>query len=92
MVNELIALLGLAAPDYSAAVAVNAAYTLHAEPVEAPQKCCGLCKNGRITHGDGHTTPCPCPDTCECKSVTHPPVVIHPQSVLKECKDCAPKK
>jgi hypothetical protein len=61
-------------------VAVNAAYTIHAQPV-APvaNECCGRCKNGVITHGDGHTTPCPCPADCKCKTkgaVVHPPICV----------------
>jgi len=34
--------------------------------------CCGLCEGGVITHQDGHTTICPCPEDCPCK----------------ECKEC----
>jgi hypothetical protein len=30
--------------------------------------CCGECGGtGFITHGDGHKTPCPCPEGCDCK-------------------------
>ena len=60
-------------------VSANAAYTINTyAPSEESTKCCGLCDNGVITHGDGHKTPCPCPKDCECKSrVTHPPVKIH---------------
>jgi hypothetical protein len=67
--RELLALLfSLAVPDYTAAVAVQAAYVIHTQPTTpVVQECCGLCKNGVITHGDGHTTPCPCPPDCKCK-------------------------
>jgi hypothetical protein len=67
--TELFALLfGLAAPDYTGAVAVQAAYVIHTQREAAPvQECCGLCNGGIIVHGDGHTTPCPCPPECPCK-------------------------
>lgn len=69
MVNELLMLLGLASPDLSASVAVNAAYVIHTKESPAPvQECCGECVNGVIKHGDGHTTPCPCPADCKCKT------------------------
>lgn len=44
------------------------------EPEVLPQKCCGQCgKNGlppgKMLSGDKQrVVPCPCPDTCECKS------------------------
>lgn len=62
-------------------VAVNAAYTINTQAAPAPvaSDCCGRCKNGIITHGDGHTTPCPCPPDCKCKTkgaVVHPPICI----------------
>lgn len=81
MVKALLILLGLAAPDYSSAVAVNAAYTLHTTATPVPEKCCGLCKNGKIVHGDGHVTDCACPPGCKCKA----------KSVLG-CRDCKPQK
>lgn len=61
------------------AVGVNAAYTLHTQAaVVTPAECCGRCKNGVITHGDGHSTPCPCPASCKCKAKTlvHDPICI----------------
>lgn len=61
------------------AVAVNAAYALHAKAaVVAPAECCGRCKSGVITHGDGHQTPCPCPPDCKCKAKTmfHQPICV----------------
>lgn len=54
-------------------VGVNAAYTIHSTPsVVVPADCCGRCRNGVITHGDGHTTPCPCPADCKCKRKAEP--------------------
>jgi hypothetical protein len=83
MVSKLLILLGLAAPDCTATVAVSAAYTLHTQASPVPEKCCGLCKGGKIVHGDGHVTDCPCPPGCKCKV----------KSVLvPECKDCKPLK
>jgi len=60
-------MLWFAAPDITPKVAVQAAYSLVAKAPE-PDQCCGLCKNGVITHADGHKTPCPCPPDCKCKS------------------------
>ena len=34
--------------------------------------CCGECDSGVITHPDGTTAICPCPEDCACK----------------ECKEC----
>lgn len=68
--------------DYTPAIGVEAAYVIATRvPDVAPQQCCGLCKNGIITHGDGHTTKCACPETCKCKA-------------RSDCKDgtCTPKK
>jgi hypothetical protein len=86
MVNELILLLGLAQPDMTGPVAVEAAYVLQTtSPVEG-KKCCGLCKNGKVTHGDGHVTDCACPADCKCKTKG---AVIHPPSILKPaCQSC----
>ena len=60
-----------------AAAAVAAAYATFAvdaapAPTPAPGKCCGECKGGWITHGDGHRTPCPCPASCKCKAAGCP--------------------
>ena len=62
-------LLLLAPLDYTPSVAVEAAYVLQqpAETKPEKEKCCGQCKCGVITHGDGHKTPCPCPPTCKCR-------------------------
>lgn len=83
--RSLILLLGLAAPDMTARVAAEAAVTI-SQPVVMPvaDKCCGECKGGWITHGDGHKTPCPCPATCKCKA--------KPQQNICESGTCALKK
>lgn len=67
-----------AQPDMTGPVAVHAAYVIHTQEADTPsQECCGACKGtGFITHGDGHKTPCPCPQDCECKAVKHPPAVL----------------
>jgi len=83
MAKTLLSLLGLMSPDLSAAVAVNAAYTLHTHAAPVPEKCCGLCKNGKIVHGDGHVTECACPPGCKCKAKS---------VLLPECRDCKPQK
>lgn len=67
--RSILILLGLAAPDMTARVATEAAVTINQPVVVKPvDECCGNCKNGVITHGDGHKTPCPCPSTCKCKA------------------------
>lgn len=79
MLEYILLLIGLTSPDYTASVSVTAAHTLQATPQVEATKCCGACKNGVITHGDGHRTPCPCPPDCKCKAkgaVIHPPVQI----------------
>lgn len=67
--SSMIELLAwfLAPPDFTAQVAVHAAYVIHTRAEVPAPKCCGTCKGGWITHGDGHKTPCPCPAECECK-------------------------
>lgn len=36
---------------------------------DSETECCNQCNGtGFITHGDGHKTPCPCPDDCPCKA------------------------
>ena len=87
MVKTLLILLGLATPDCHSVVAVNAAYTLHTVATPVPEQCCGRCKNGKIVHGDGHVTDCPCPMGCKCKAKS----VLVP-SKLQECRDCKPTK
>lgn len=69
---------------YEPSIAVAAAYAIHAGVEEAPAECCGECVGGKIIHGDGHVTDCPCPPDCQCKqdlAVVHPPVVIKPKAV-----------
>lgn len=91
MAKYLLILLGLATPDYSSDVAVNASYTLHTSATPSPEpKCCGLCKNGKVVHGDGHVTDCSCPPGCKCKakSVLVPGI----KAELPECRDCKPQK
>lgn len=62
-------------------IAIEAAYVV--TTYSAPHaKCCGACKGGKITHGDGHVTDCPCSPDCQCRT----------KSVLKECKTCLPSK
>jgi len=69
------------APSYQERVAVEAAYVCTTYVAPKP-KCCGACKNGKINHGDGHVTDCPCPADCLCRT----------KSVLKDCKTCLPSK
>lgn len=61
-------------------VSAEAAYTLNTSRPAEVRQCCGLCKDGVVTHGDGHVTPCSCPDDCKCKAKTlaHPPAKLHP--------------
>lgn len=76
MIKALLLLWAI--DDTTAQVAVEVAYAL-LQPKPVVAKCCGQCKSGIITHGDGHKTQCPCPPTCECRT----------KSVLKaECKEC----
>lgn len=85
--RSLLILLGLAAPDMTARVATEAAVTINQPAaVITPVKsdCCGECKGGWITHGDGHRTPCPCPATCKCKA--------KPQQPICESGTCALRK
>jgi len=61
-------------------LACEAAYVIQTTDRPVDGKCCGLCVNGVITHGDGHKTPCPCPPDCECRAkgaVHHPPAKLH---------------
>lgn len=61
----------------AATAAAYAAFAPEAAPGPAPPapgppmppKCCQDCAGtGVIRHGDGHTTPCPCPPGCKCKA------------------------
>lgn len=53
--------------------AVTAAYASMARATPSPEPepkpgCCDECRGtGWIVHGDGHKTPCPCPQSCQCK-------------------------
>lgn len=72
MLAEL--LLIFAPADYTPRVAVEAAYVLNTSKFPDPKpECCGLCKCGIITHGDGHKTMCACPSDCKCKTQCKPP-------------------
>lgn len=62
-------------PDMVGPVAVQASYTLHTMPEEKPARCMS-CDAGKITHGDGHVTDCPCGEGCDCHAVTHPPTIL----------------
>ena len=86
MVSEVLLFIGrLISPepqDLRPVVAAEAAFVVNTARLENPDadKCCGLCVNGMITHGDGHKTPCPSPPDCECKlkgAVHHPPAKLH---------------
>lgn len=67
MTKFFLFLFSLAPVDYVPSVAVEGAYALIDKQEPEVNECCGLCKNGVITHGDGHKTPCPCPPECKCK-------------------------
>ena len=83
--RELLVILGLLTPDMTARVAAEAAVTLNTRPATvAPSQCCGQCKNGIVTHGDGHRTPCPCPPDCKCKQKSQPPVCTSGTCALKK--------
>jgi hypothetical protein len=82
MIELILALFTNPAPDYTPVIACETAYVLSAASDEVDTECCGLCEGGKIIHGDGHITDCPCPETCECKTenkaVVHEEVVIPP--------------
>lgn len=80
---RLILLWLLAAPvSYEERVAAEAAVVVVTRKVDSQAGCCSgkpKCVGGKIIHGDGHVTDCPCPDTCKCKlhkALLHPPTVI----------------
>lgn len=70
-------------PDLVGPVAVSAAYTLHSYK-PAVQKCCESCRGGKIIHGDGHVTDCPCPPDCKCKLRGEPIPCKDGKCVLKK--------
>jgi hypothetical protein len=88
--------IGLVAPveDTTYVAPVSASYVIAtgattAEPVI--QECCGNCVGGIVTHADGHTTLCPCPPTCKCKTKAAPPTKsISPKAM--PCPDGKCKK
>ena len=65
---ELILLLVSPPKDFTPVVGVTAAYSIRQDGGGEVTECCGECTNGKIIHGDGHVTDCPCPETCECKA------------------------
>ena len=54
--------------DLTPVVGVTAAYSIRQDTGGEVEECCGECTNGKVIHGDGHVTDCPCPDTCERKA------------------------
>lgn len=81
MISILLSLL-FPIPSCPERVAVEAAYVVTTY-VAPNAKCCGACKNGKITHGDGHVTDCPCQPDCACRTKS---------VLLKDCKTCLPSK
>jgi len=85
MIRALAILLGLFPHDYRGRAGADAAYVC-ATRVEAKPAavCCGRCKRGTITQGDGHVTDCPCDPSCQCKVARElpasaaPPVTVIP--------------
>ena len=65
---EFILLLISPPQDFTPVVGVTAAYSVRQDGGGGVTECCGECTNGKIIHGDGHVTDCPCPETCECKA------------------------
>lgn len=71
-----------APPSYEERIAAEAAVVVVTRKTDAPTGCCEgkpKCVGGKIIHGDGHVTDCPCPDSCSCKkfkALLHPPTVI----------------
>lgn len=75
--------------DYVAPVAVEAAYVCAtAKKTEPVSKCCGQCVGGKVVHGDGHVTECPCPADCKCR---HPAALLH-DPIRLECRECSHAK
>lgn len=71
------------APRAAGAVAVAyAQFATDAAPQPGPAPnpgCCDDCGGkGVIIHGDGHRTPCPCPESCKCKAATASPASVRP--------------
>ena len=81
MIEFMLALLADTKPDYTPRIACEAAYVLAAPLDDVPSECCGICEGGKIIHGDGHITDCPCPETCECKTIDK--ALVHEETVLQ---------
>lgn len=90
MIEFILALLADPQPDYTPRIACEAAYVLAAPLDDTPTECCGICEGGKIIHGDGHITDCPCPETCKCKTtdkaLVHDPVEITEPPAKKETR------
>jgi hypothetical protein len=75
--------------DYRPRVAVEAAYVCATRKKTEPlNKCCGQCVGGKVVHGDGHVTECPCPPACKCRT---PAALLH-DPLLLECRECSHAK
>lgn len=53
------------------------------------KKDCDCGGDGVITHGDGHTTPCPC-EICDCKKKKGDVIVTKPTIIMLSQKSCPP--
>lgn len=83
--RELLIVLGLLVPDLTERVATEAAVTVNTRAQEVvADKCCGLCVNGIVTHGDRHKTPCRCPPDCKCKSKRGDPTCVSGTCALRK--------
>lgn len=89
---ELILAWLIAPKPYEPVIAVEMAWAVHGDRADSPDgsECCGECEGGKIIHGDGHITDCPCPSDCECKTrgaaVVQPSVLITPGCADGSCK------
>ena len=90
MIEFLVALM--TRPEfYQPEIAVRAAYCIHTQAdTDEKSECCGVCVGGKIIHGDGHITDCPCPPDCKCK--TEDKAVVHPPVVIEQKAKTEPKK
>lgn len=88
---ELLFALFFRTECYEPRIAVAASYSLRSPAEETLDECCGQCAGGKIIHGDGHITDCPCPETCECKTtgaaVVQPEMVITDVVTEDDCPD-----
>lgn len=86
MISLLLA-LWFPPSDYHTRVSVEAALAATTyKPGDVDSVCCGLCTGGKVIHGDGHVTECPCPSTCKCR--VHA-AVLHPPIILKDNRKCS---